>query len=216
MIYILSILSILSITFIIFIKIQKELYLKKIIKGFELANSFNDCETGEHILRIKNYSILIAEELNCSKFFIKEIEKYSSLHDIGKIGISEVIIKKPGKLDEKEFEEVKKHVKIGWKLIKDLSVSKIAENIILYHHEKYDGSGYAFGLKKEEIPLEARIVAIADVYDALRQKRCYKESYSHEKAVEIIKNERGKHFDPMIVDIFLKNNGKFKEIFDCA
>ncbi|MGL5614369.1 HD-GYP domain-containing protein [Cetobacterium sp.] len=210
------ILSILSITFIIFIKIQKELYLKKIIKGFELANSFNDCETGEHILRIKNYSILIAEELNCSKFFIKEIEKYSSLHDIGKIGISEVIIKKPGKLDEKEFEEVKKHVKIGWKLIKDLSVSKIAENIILYHHEKYDGSGYAFGLKKEEIPLEARIVAIADVYDALRQKRCYKESYSHEKAVEIIKNERGKHFDPMIVDIFLKNNGKFKEIFDCA
>lgn len=210
------ILSILSITFIIFIKIIKELYLKKIIKGFELANSFNDCETGEHILRIKNYSILIAEELNCSKFFIKEIEKYSSLHDIGKIGISEVIIKKPGKLDEKEFEEVKKHVKIGWKLIKDLSVSKIAENIILYHHEKYDGSGYAFGLKKEEIPLEARIVAIADVYDALRQKRCYKESYSHEKAVEIIKNERGKHFDPMIVDIFLKNNGKFKEIFDCA
>ena len=210
------ILSILSITFIIFIKIQKELYLKKIIKGFELANSFNDCETGEHILRIKNYSILIAEELNCSKFFIKEIEKYSSLHDIGKIGVSEVIIKKPGKLDEKEFEEVKKHVKIGWKLIKDLRVSKIAENIILYHHEKYDGSGYAFGLKKEEIPLEARIVAIADVYDALRQKRCYKESYSHEKAVEIIKNERGKHFDPMIVDIFLKNNGKFKEIFDCA
>ena len=71
-------------------------------------------------------------------------------------------------------------------------------------------------LKKEEIPLEARIIAIADVYDALRQKRCYKESYSHEKAVEIIKNERGKHFDPMIVDIFLKNNGKFKEIFDCA
>ena len=209
-------LSILITAFIIFIKIQKELYLKKIVKGFELANSFNDCETGEHILRIKNYSILIAEELNCSKFFIKEIEKYSSLHDIGKIGVSEVIIKKPGKLDEKEFEEVKKHVKIGWKLIKDLRVSKIAENIILYHHEKYDGSGYAFGLKKEEIPLEARIVAIADVYDALRQKRCYKESYSHEKAVEIIKNERGKHFDPMIVDIFLKNNGKFKEIFDCA
>ena len=113
------ILSILITAFIIFIKIQKELYLKKIVKGFELANSFNDCETGEHILRIKNYSILIAEELNCSKFFIKEIEKYSSLHDIGKIGVSEVIIKKPGKLDEKEFEEVKKHVKIGWKLIKD-------------------------------------------------------------------------------------------------
>ena len=209
-------LSILIIAFIIFMKIQKELYLKKIVKGFELANSFNDCETGEHILRIKNYSILIAEELNCSKFFIKEIEKYSSLHDIGKIGVSEVIIKKPGKLDEKEFEEVKKHVKIGWKLIKDLRVSKIAENIILYHHEKYDGSGYAFGLKKEEIPLEARIIAVADVYDALRQKRCYKESYSHEKAVEIIKNDKGKHIDPIIVDIFLKNNGKFKEIFDCA
>lgn len=210
------IVSMLTLGFLICVKIQKESYLKKIVEGFEVANSFNDCETGEHILRIKNYSVLIAEELKCSKVFIKEIEKYSSLHDIGKIGIPEAIIKKPGKLDKDEFEEVKKHVKIGWELIKKLDVSKIAENIILYHHEKYDGSGYAFGLKKDEIPLEARIIAVADVYDALRQKRCYKESYSHEKAMEIIKSERGKHFDPIIVDIFLKNNNKFKEIFDCA
>ncbi len=192
--------------------------LKKITFGLvetlESANTYNDEDTGDHVKRINSYSSLLAEKLRMGKTFIDEIGTYASLHDIGKIGISDLILKKPGRLTPEEFEEMKKHSEIGYDMVKNLGVGSIAKNIIRYHHEKWDGSGYPKELSGEEIPIEARIVALADVYDALRQKRAYKEAFSHEKAVEIISSLAGTHFDPHLVDIFLRVNLEFKEIFE--
>ncbi len=109
---------------------------------------------------------------------------------------------------------MKEHVRIGYNLIKDSNLSTMVENITLYHHEKWNGEGYLKGLKGEEIPLEARIVALSDVYDALRQKRSYKDEFTHEKSMGIILEEKGKHFDPEIVDVFTKHNEKFNLIFE--
>ncbi|MGL5703403.1 MAG: HD-GYP domain-containing protein, partial [Cetobacterium sp.] len=142
-----------------------------------------------------------------------EIGEYASLHDVGKIAISDMILKKPGKLTSEEFEEMKKHVIFGKELIQKMQLGSIAENIALYHHEKWNGKGYWFGLSTDAIPLEARIVALADVYDALRQKRVYKDGFTHDVAVEIIKKERGEHFDPALVDIFLIHHKEFDKIF---
>lgn len=188
--------------------------LEALVDSFEKANELNDTETGEHTKRLNLYSELIAKKLNCSKKFINEISKFASLHDLGKIGISDNILKKPGKLTLEEFEEMKKHSKIGYDLISRMKIGKIAENIALHHHEKWNGTGYPEGLKDEEIPLEARIVALADVYDALRQKRVYKVGFSHKEALEIILKDREKHFDPKVVDVFEKYNLEFEKIFN--
>jgi len=199
-----------------FKKIHKN--LKKLTIGLvdtlESANTYNDEDTGMHVKRVNKYSELLAKELNMSNSFIEEIGLYASLHDIGKIGICDSILKKPGKLTKEEFETIKNHVEIGYNLIKDLNVSLIALNIVRYHHEKWDGKGYGKGLKGEEIPIEARIVALADVYDALRQERVYKKAFTHEKSMEIIISESGNHFDPKIVNIFIKKHDDFKKIFN--
>ena len=170
--------------------------------------------TANHILRVNLYSKFLATKLKCNENFINEIGKYASLHDAGKIAVSQKILKKPHKLTTKEFEKVKKHVIFGKNLIRFFRLGKIAENIALYHHEKWNGDGYYFGLKETAIPLEARIVSLADAYDALRQKRVYKEEVSHEKTLEIIKSESGKHFDPSIVEIFLVFNEEFDKIYN--
>lgn len=192
---------------------KERLITRALVESFEAANEFNDEDTGNHILRVNLYSKFLAEKLKCHKKFINEIGEYASLHDIGKIGIPDSILKKPGKLSPYEFEEMKKHVLFGKKLVDKMQLGPIAQNIALYHHERWNGKGYYYGLKDEEIPLEARIVALADVYDALRQKRIYKNGFSHEEAIEIIKKERGQHFDPTLVDIFLKFNEEFNKIF---
>ena len=186
---------------------------KALVESFEVANELNDEDTGNHILRINLYSKFLAQKLGCKKKFIQEISQYASLHDVGKIGISDNILKKPGKLTDEEFEKMKEHVSLGSKLVQKMQLGSIAENIALYHHEKWDGTGYSFKLKGKDIPLEARIVALADVYDALRQKRVYKDGFSHEKAMAIIKDGSGKHFDPKLVKIFLKYNLEFDKIF---
>ncbi|MGL4652732.1 HD domain-containing phosphohydrolase [Cetobacterium sp.] len=193
---------------------QKEKRISKaLVQSFEAANELNDEDTGNHILRVNLYSKFLAEKLKCPNKFIKAIAEYASLHDVGKIAISDTILKKPGKLTPEEFEDMKKHVIFGKELILKMQLGDIAENIALYHHEKWSGKGYCFGLAGKSIPLEARIVALADVYDALRQKRVYKEGFSHEVAVEIIKKERGEHFDPALVDIFLEHHSEFDKIF---
>lgn len=196
-------------------EIQKnEALISAIIKVLEKSNKYNDEDTGEHINRVALYSKLLATYYGCSHNFILKIEKLASLHDVGKLGIGDSILKKRGKLTLEEFEEVKKHVTIGYKLIKASQLGSMAENIVRYHHEKWNGKGYMEGLKGEEIPIEARIVALADVYDALRQKRSYKLGFSHEKSISIIKEERGVHFDPALVDLFIKNEEKFDEIYE--
>jgi len=137
--------------------------------------------------------------------FVKRIQLYSSLHDIGKIGVSQEILRKPGKLTEAEFNDIKRHVEIGYKIIDQTEIDQMVKNIVLYHHEKWAGDGYVHGLAKDEIPVEARIVALADVFDALISARVYKPAYSVDKVVEILRSERGKSFDPALVDVFLDN-----------
>ncbi len=184
----------------------------KIINTLEITSSYKDDDTGNHIKRVCEYSNILSNNLGLSFDQVDLITEFASLHDIGKIGIPDNILKKPAKLTEPEWEIMKKHVLIGYNMIKKMDFHKTAEHIILYHHENWDGSGYINGLKEFQIPIEARIVSLADVYDALRSRRVYKEPFSHESATKIIKSESGKKFDPQIVAIFLEKNIDFLNI----
>ncbi len=168
-----------------------------------------DEETGLHIKRIGKISELLAKKLDLSSAMIEEISYSSMLHDVGKIRIPDSILKKPGKPTLNEWEILKKHTLYGEELLGEKEFFKTARKIARSHHEKWNGTGYPDGLKGEEIPLEARITAIADVYDALTHKRVYKEAWSKDKAYNYMIYTFGSHFDPSIKDIFSKlyNNG---------
>lgn len=183
------------------------------ISTLENVNSYNDTDTGEHIKRVCCYSKALAESIDLSKNKIEQIFRYASLHDVGKVGIPDEILKKKGKLTVEEYEIMKNHCDIGYKIIDYPEMPEIAKNIVLYHHERWNGKGYPKGLKESEIPIEARIVSIADVYDALRSKRPYKEPYSEEKSYEIITSSMGERFDPELVDKFKHIRGIFNDIF---
>ncbi len=187
-----------------------------------------DPETGAHINRTRRYVRLLAERLRKHPKFRDELDndkiidlfyRSAPLHDIGKVGIADAILLKPGPLTEAEFEEMKKHPIIGgdslsWaeKQLGSNSFLRYAREIAYNHHEKWDGSGYPAGLAAENIPLSGRLMALADVYDALINKRVYKEAFSHEKSKGIIIKGRGTHFDPDIVDAFLKIERQFYDI----
>lgn len=160
--------------------------------------------TGEHADKVSRYAAKIGEVLNLSENEIDLIKLASLLHDLGKIGIIKKILFKNGKLKEEEFDEVKKHPKIAADILRPIRYFHSVIPIILYHHERWNGKGYPEGLKGEDIPLGARIIAVADVYHALISKRPYRKAYSKNKAMEIIKNSSGTDFDPKIVEIFLK------------
>ena len=145
---------------------------------------------------------------------MRDIEVFSSMHDIGKVGISDEILLAPRKLTPKEFETMKSHTTLGYKILQGRSTFEMAADIALSHHEKYNGQGYPQGLKGEDIPMSARIVAIADVYDALCSKRPYKKPWPHADAVNELKSERGKHFDPNVTDAFLKEEEAFAKIME--
>lgn len=185
-----------------------------LIEVLEMANQLNDEDTGDHVKRLGMYSTLLSKKANVPTESRENIKRFSSLHDIGKVAIPSEILKKPSKLTKEEFDKVKEHVNIGYDLVKKLKLGKVAENIVRYHHEKWDGSGYPLGLKREEIPLESRIVAIVDVYDALRQKKFHRNALSHLEALKMIENEKGKSFDPELVDIFVVNNKEFEKIYE--
>lgn len=180
--------------------------------ALEKANYYNDDDTGNHIKRIKEYSRILAQGLKLEPAVIDKIYKYSSLHDIGKVGVPGEILKKPSRLSEEEYHTIKEHPYIGYKMIADTKISDIAKNIVYSHHEKYNGTGYPQGLYKDEIPIEAKIVALADVYDALTTERVYKSPYSLSEADEIIRSESGKHFDPKVVDVYIQFRNAFAEI----
>ena len=150
-----------------------------------------------------NFALL----LNFSHSEAEILKMASMMHDIGKIAIPDSILKKPGKLTEEEFEIIKTHPSVGYKIFEksDLDMLRISANLALNHHEKYDGSGYPNGLKEEEILLEARMLSIIDVFDAMTHKRVYKDAFSTEEALDYIRNQKGKHFDPELVDIFISN-----------
>ncbi len=186
-----------------------------------------DNETGNHILRTQSYVKVLAEGMSKLPQYHNELTeeninamyRSSPLHDIGKVGVPDAILNKPGKLTPEEWEIMKQHSQIGAEVISQ-SDQELGDNIYLkygrqiahYHHEKWDGSGYPSGLIGESIPLSARLMAVADVYDALISKRCYKEPFSHDKAVSIISEGKGNHFDPTVVEIFLTMTDKFQEI----
>ena len=171
-----------------------------------------DNETGEHLTRMSIYSSLLAEYLGLDKHFVHEIKEFAPFHDIGKVGIPDSILLAPRKLTKDEFEIIKTHPQVGYDILKNSATLKLAAEIAYTHHEKYNGKGYPRGLQGDEIPISGRIIALADVYDALRTKRPYKEPWTHSKVVELIKQERGEHFDPNVVDVFLDNNLVFNEI----
>jgi len=188
---------------------------------------YRDNETGRHLERINQYSRILAqalmEQANTSHYlteeYINDLCLSSILHDIGKVGIPDHILMKPGKLNDEEFELIKNHTLIGGdvlleteKLNSGRTFLSIGKMVAYHHHEKWDGSGYPHGMKGEEIPLSARIVAVADVYDALMSERPYKKAFTHEKAVEIITEGRGKHFDPALVDVFLSIEDAFRAV----
>jgi len=186
-----------------------------------------DSETGNHLERIRHYSKALTTAISKQDDFPKEIDGLfldnifltSPLHDVGKIGIPDYILLKPGRLDDKEFQIMKRHSVIGFNTLNEAlekypkaDYLRMSAEIALSHHERFDGAGYPNGLKGEEIPLSARIVALADVYDALISKRIYKEAYEHDMTKSIIEKERGKHFDPIVVDAFLSCKDKFLEV----
>jgi len=168
------------------------------------AAEYKDEDTGAHIQRMSYYSAAVARKMGLTERTVEAILYASPMHDVGKIGIPDSILLKPGKLDPDEWEIMKQHTTIGGRILEgsDTGFLKLAEVIALTHHEKWDGSGYPKGLKGSEIPLAGRITAIADVFDALTCKRPYKEPFELDKAYDIIKESRGSHFDPEVVDAF--------------
>lgn len=193
-----------------------------------LAESRDD-DTGDHIQRTAQYCRLLAQRLwehreyphQVDRDFIESITQASPLHDIGKVGIPDAILLKPGKLTPEEMQVMKTHVLIGHQTLAGVEQNgghsefiRVGMEITLSHHERWDGGGYPDGLRGEEIPLSARIMALADVYDALRSRRVYKEGFSHEKTVEMMRKGRGSHFDPHLTDLFVENQEGFREIFD--
>ena len=168
------------------------------------AAEYKDEDTGAHILRMSHYSAAVARKLALPEGEVEAILYAAPMHDIGKIGIPDRILLKPAKLDQDEWAIMKQHTVIGGRILagSEAEFIKLGETIALTHHEKWDGSGYPNGLQGEEIPITGRITAIADVFDALTSKRPYKEPFSIEKSFAIIKEGRGIHFDPQVVDAF--------------
>ncbi len=171
-------------------------------------------ETGNHVRRVAEYSKLLGELYGLDKDEISNLYTASPMHDIGKIGISDAILLKPGKLDDAEYEIMKQHAKIGFDMFKNSErpILKAAAIIAYEHHEKWDGTGYPRSLAKDEIHIYGRITALTDVFDALSCERVYKKPWPMEQILELLKEERGKHFDPTLVDLFFQNIEKFKEI----
>jgi len=207
----------------------KELTLTQDLTIYSLTSlaETRDPETGGHIQRTQNFVQALAEKLAQLPEFkdrltedkIELLYKSAPLHDIGKIGVKDQILFKPSKLTKEEFEEMKQHTIYGYATLKKASdmfgtnsFFRYAMEIAYTHHEKWDGSGYPQGLKGDEIPLSGRLMALADVYDALVSKRVYKPPFSHEKSVGIILEGRGSHFDPVLVDAFYEINEIFRKI----
>jgi putative two-component system response regulator len=192
----------------------------------KLAES-RDPETGEHLERMREYCKVLSQQLSrlpkyeiiIDNTFISDIYAASPLHDIGKVGIDDSVLLKAGKLTDQEWTVMKLHPVIGAETLREVdkqhpgnSLIRMGIDIAASHHEKWDGSGYPYGLQGTEIPLVARILALGDVYDALTSKRCYKEAFSHDKSRQIVIESSGSHFDPELVDAFIQTEEEFKRI----
>ncbi len=187
---------------------------REMITRLSRAAEFRDPETGAHIMRMAHYSRLIAEQIGLSQEQQDLILAAAPMHDVGKIAIPDHILLKPGRLDETELEIMKTHAEKGYEILRG-SKSKmldLAALIAWTHHEKIDGSGYPRGLKGEDIPIQGRIVAVADVFDALTSERPYKQAWEIERAIQWLREGEGQHFDPVCVEAFLARRDDFLEI----
>ncbi|MEN8303142.1 MAG: HD domain-containing phosphohydrolase [Campylobacterota bacterium] len=176
---------------------------------------YRDPETGSHISRVAYYSELLAKEYGLSEKEQDILIFASPLHDIGKVGIRDNVLLKPGKLDADEFDLMKTHSSIGSDILKNSQNPYLKAGAIISstHHEKYDGSGYPAGIKGEDIHIYGRITALADVFDALTSERPYKKAWSFEETIEFLKNQSGKHFDPLLVELFVNKIDAIREIY---
>lgn len=203
-------------------------YHHEMVMGFATLVENKDDNTGGHIRRSSAYAILIAEKLRkndryrslITKDYLTNLEQAAPMHDIGKVGIPDAILQKPGKLTDDEYEKMKEHPIIGAKIIKDTfghlyndEYESMAYQVALHHHEKWNGKGYPTGLSGTDIPLCARIMAVADVFDAVSAKRCYRDAMPLEECYNIIMKGRGEDFDPDIVDVFMENKDRVEEIY---
>jgi len=210
---------------------QLSQYHEEMIMGFATLVENKDGSTGGHIKRTSGYVRLIVEELRrrgyykdvLTKDYVNDLYLAAPMHDIGKVSIPDAVLQKPGKLTSEEFELMKQHTKKGGEIIKETfghlgneSYTKMAYQVAEYHHEKWNGTGYPNGLKREEIPLCARIMAVADVFDAVSEKRCYREAMPLDKCFRIIAEGCGTDFDPVIADTFLAIREKVEQIHHCS
>ena len=179
-----------------------ELYLAT-IGSLALAIDAKDQYTHQHILRVQRYAVATAKHMGITGIELKAIEMGALLHDIGKLGVPEYVLLKPGRLTDEEFAKIKEHPQIGADILHPVEFPWPVLPVVRSHHEKWDGTGYPDGLKGEEIPRTARILAVADVYDALTSSRSYRSAWTHERACEVIRKDRGTHFDPVVTDAFL-------------
>jgi putative two-component system response regulator len=189
---------------------------KEAILQLSRAAEYRDPETGAHLLRMSNYTRLIAGKMGLPEKEQQLLLEASPMHDIGKVGTPDAILLKPGRLDPEEFEIMKRHAEIGYEILSCSAAPllRTAAQIALAHHEKFDGSGYPRGLAGDAIPLYGRIVAVADVFDALTSERPYKRAWPLEKAVEFLREGSGSHFDPHCVEAFLSSWDEVLAIHD--
>ncbi|HWV08012.1 MAG TPA: HD domain-containing phosphohydrolase [Pseudomonas sp.] len=185
----------------------------QIVQRLGMAAEYKDNETGLHVIRMSHFSRVLALAAGFSENAADELLNAAPMHDVGKIGIPDSVLRKPGKLDDEEWQVMRQHVEIGARIIGEhvSGVLRTAQIVALSHHEKWDGSGYPRGLRGEEIPIEGRIVAIADVFDALTSVRPYKQAWSIEDAVGFLREQSGQHFDPRLVELFI---GRLPEILE--
>ena len=196
-------------------KVEDKLYRQKLLQSKSVRSSIlesyrkllkaKNTDTNRHTIRVVEYATEIGKKMNLKTSDLDELILSAELHDIGKIGIPEDILLKPSKLNDEEFEIMKSHVEKGYRIVNSLGeLGSVAKNV-LTHHEKWDGSGYPLGLKKEEIPLLSRIIAVADSYDAMVHERVYKKAMKKEDAIKELRRCSGTQFDPEIVDIFINS-----------
>ncbi|MGF1695134.1 two-component system response regulator [Vibrio lamellibrachiae] len=187
----------------------------EMVKRLGRAAEYKDNETGMHVLRMSHYCHVLALACGMSLEDADVLREAAPMHDIGKIGIPDHVLLKPGKLDAEEWQVMKTHVDIGVDILGDTAGSRLLEmavDVAQSHHEKWDGSGYPIGLSGDNIPLVARIAAVADVFDALTSERPYKQAWSVERTLTLLREEKGQHFDPSLVDLFLDNLDEIIEI----
>jgi len=212
-----------------------DLFLRNVLLSYEnllLANAFEETqelaitlmggtmeshskETGRHVMRVGLFAMQLAQLNGENKFYCERIRLAAQLHDVGKVGVADSILKKEGKLNTDEWKQMQEHVLKGWEILhgQDNAIIKMASSLVLDHHEKWDGSGYPNGKKQHEISLEGRITAIADVFDAQCSKRYYKEAWSLEDARQEVARCSGSHFDPHLTSLFIDNFARFKDIY---